>query len=125
MSATESRPDPARFGPQLEQLGARLREEIRATLLRLDAERYATLAGQVHDTKDQSLVRLLEETRHADIRRDAQELADVENALARLKAGRYGLCTDCGTTVPEARLAAWPTAKRCRPCQEKHEQQRR
>ena len=115
-------PNAEHFTRKLDQLGARLRQEIRDTLLRINADRYGTLAGQVHDTKDQAVVRMLTETGEADVARDATELADVENALARLGAGTYGTCTACGTQIPTARLEAYPTAKRCRPCQEGHEQ---
>ena len=115
-------PDVQHFTRKLEQLGARLRQEIRDTLLRINADRYGTLAGQVHDTKDQAVVRMLTETGEADIARDAAELADVESAMARLRTGTYGTCTACATRIPDARLEAYPTAKRCRPCQERREQ---
>jgi DnaK suppressor protein len=111
---------------RLNALAQRLRAEIRATLLRVDADRYALLAGQVvHDTKDQALAHTLLETGAAEIERDARELADVELAQQRLAAGRYGRCTVCDAVIPAARLEAWPTAKRCQPCQAQHEQQRR
>lgn len=99
-----------------------LREEIRATLLRIDADRYALLAQQVHDTKDQSLASTLTGIGHAEIARDAEELADIDLALRRVAAGTYGQCLACGVTIPEPRLEAYPTAKRCLPCQQKKEQ---
>jgi DnaK suppressor protein len=54
---------------------------------------------------------------------ETAELGDIEAALQRLQAGTYGQCTDCGVTIPPARLNAYPTAKRCIDCQslaEKH-----
>lgn len=98
-----------------------LREEIRSALLRLDAERFAGLAGQVHDMKDQSLADALAGVTNAEIARDAAEIRDIEAALQRLAAGTYGTCIDCGAPVPRARLEAYPTAKRCQPCQRAHE----
>jgi RNA polymerase-binding transcription factor DksA len=45
------------------------------------------------------------------------EIADVRHALARLKAGTYGLCLGCGQPIAATRLAASPTAARCVACQ--------
>lgn len=56
--------------------------------------------------------------------RETAELAAIDAALARIDAGTYGQCTDCGTTIPVARLQASPEAWRCIPCQEKAEQTR-
>jgi RNA polymerase-binding transcription factor DksA len=123
MTSTHS--DSTAQAAQLRSLAQRLREEIRATLLRLDADRYGLLAGQVHDTKDQSVAMAVLETGAAEIERDARELDDVENALQRLHAGRYGHCVACDSVIPAERLRAYPTAKRCLPCQTRHEAQRR
>jgi DnaK suppressor protein len=49
----------------------------------------------------------------------------VLDALARLEAGTYGLCTDCGKPVPEGRLEAKPEAARCLACQAKSDRSRR
>lgn len=46
------------------------------------------------------------------------ELARVNAALARLEAGRYGLCTRCGAAITPARLAAVPQADLCSACAE-------
>ncbi len=45
----------------------------------------------------------------------------MEAALARMHAGSYGICTDCGAAVDPARLEAFPTAKRCFNCQRSYE----
>lgn len=39
----------------------------------------------------------------------------------RLERGEYGVCEDCGERVPYKRLLAFPTARRCLDCQERHE----
>ena len=51
--------------------------------------------------------------------RDLQ--AKMDEALARLAAGRYGLCAVCEDPIPAARLRAMPFAARCLPCQERTE----
>ena len=48
---------------------------------------------------------------------ETAELGAFEQALTRLDAGQYGQCKDCGTTIPEARLAVHPAALRCIACQ--------
>jgi RNA polymerase-binding transcription factor DksA len=53
--------------------------------------------------------------------RDTEELREVERALARLEAGDYGLCIDCGTPLPYVRLDAVPEAARCLHCEEARE----
>lgn len=55
--------------------------------------------------------------------RETAELTAIDAALGRIEAGRYGRCTDCGVTIPVARLQASPEAARCILCQEKAEQQ--
>jgi DnaK suppressor protein len=42
----------------------------------------------------------------------AQQLAALERAEARLQAGIYGLSTESGEPIPDARLEAVPTAER-------------
>ncbi len=51
---------------------------------------------------------VLDELDHLDA-----ELASVTAALARLDAGTYGRCMDCGQPIDEERLVARPTARRC------------
>ena len=55
---------------------------------------------------------------------ETAELGDIEAALERIQAGTYGHCTDCGVSIPPARLSAYPTAKRCIACQSAAEQHR-
>lgn len=49
----------------------------------------------------------------------------VLDALNRIDDGSYGLCTDCGSPVPEGRLEAKPEAARCLACQVKRDRMRR
>jgi len=53
--------------------------------------------------------------------RENAELRSVQAALARIEAGTYGQCIDCGVQIPAARLHAAPDALRCIACQEKTE----
>ena len=98
-----------------------LRDEIRAGLARIGRERYADLLSGTSDAGDESTAMVLTEIANAEVARDAGELRDIVAAEARLAAGTYGLCSDCGVPIPYARLAAYPTAKRCLRCQQHHE----
>ena len=48
---------------------------------------------------------------------ESRELANIENALDRMKAGKYGSCEYCGGKIPMARLNALPYATMCIACQ--------
>ena len=48
----------------------------------------------------------------------AQELNQVNDALARLDAGEYGNCKSCGNPIGEERLEAMPFATLCIDCAE-------
>jgi len=112
---------------QLASLNARreiVKGEMFSALSRIQDDRYSALADQVHDTKDQAIAQLLAESGNADLQRAANELQDIDAALQRINAGTYGRCRDCGIEIPSSRLAAYPTAKRCLPCQELHEKNR-
>ena len=49
------------------------------------------------------------------------ELNQVNEALARLEAGEYGLCESCGGPIGEARLESLPYATLCIDCAEASE----
>lgn len=49
--------------------------------------------------------------------REAAELLAIDEALKRIVDGSYGLCLQCGGSIPAARLHAQPTASRCVTCQ--------
>lgn len=45
------------------------------------------------------------------------ELVQVNAARERMHQGHYGICVDCGKTIPFLRLQAQPTAICCLSCQ--------
>ncbi|UYO96917.1 TraR/DksA C4-type zinc finger protein [Microbacterium sp. M28] len=47
------------------------------------------------------------------------ELRQVEDALTRVDAGTYGVCTACGNGIPPERLEVRPFAELCVPCAER------
>jgi RNA polymerase-binding transcription factor DksA len=43
-------------------------------------------------------------------------LKNIKDALARIEAGTYGVCTQCGEAIEPARLDANPAAETCISC---------
>lgn len=50
-----------------------------------------------------------------------QILAQVEEALARIEDGTYGICVRCGNPIDSARLKVLPYATLCISCKEEEE----
>ncbi len=48
-----------------------------------------------------------------------RKLADVEEALGRLAAGRFGSCEQCGSAIPAGLLAIAPETRYCPHCDAK------
>jgi RNA polymerase-binding protein DksA len=98
-----------------------LQAEVRAANeARHDGEQDA----EVRDCKDEAdkQQRLLSDD--VQLARDLAEVQDIQDALARLDAGTYGTCLNCGTPIPAARLDAQPVARLCMPCQSAAETRR-
>ena len=121
---------PALTKKQIEELAALLRqhkiqllEEIRDELARSGEQHYIDLSGRVTDLGDQSVADMLADIDAAMVDRQVKEVRDIEAALARIEAGEYGECIDCGANIAHNRLLAYPTAKRCIRCQELREKQ--
>lgn len=52
---------------------------------------------------------------------ESRELANIENALERMRDGQYGTCEGCNKPIPMARLQALPYATLCIQCQREAE----
>lgn len=101
---------------QLETMKRQVLDELRATA----PSAQAALVGSNHDVKthaDEAEAERAAEVHMAEVEVDRARLEEIEHAIARLTSGRYGICEDCGTEIPRARLLAQPTAVRCRACQ--------
>jgi RNA polymerase-binding transcription factor len=49
-----------------------------------------------------------------------QQLLELEDALARLERGGYGICEGCGQPIAAERLEVRPTARTCISCAAAH-----
>lgn len=106
----------AEFRRRLELLAAELSAELQQRRGELAAEHAATSNTFVAGSEG-AAVATDDDRALALMRHEAQELAEVRNALARLDAGTYGFCSRCGDPIGEPRLAALPTARLCLACQ--------
>ena len=99
---------------------ARIREQLIAKQAEL-VRRLASLkenltAGRSADSQEQA--QELENAEVVDaLGNEARiEISKIAKALDQIKNGTYGICVDCGETIPMARLQAYPFADRCIRC---------
>ena len=98
-----------RFVRELEQLRGSLMHPGRDSADRLDMgadDAVETLADELDEGIEEELQRSIDE---------------VDQALARIGDGTYGICIDCGRSIPDKRLEALPASARCIECQSKSE----
>ena len=117
-------PSPSPYRERLLQERARLLERIAEQRGGLVSRADMAAEHDVRSLDDQAQAITERDDEFAINEHETAELGDIEAALERLDAGTYGQCTDCGVTIPPARLNAYPTAKRCIDCQTVAEQRR-
>lgn len=73
--------------------------------------------GTAGDAIDQALDSAHQELNSQLAEVESRELANIENALERMRDGQYGVCEGCESKIPFARLSALPYATLCIECQ--------
>ena len=114
-----------RLAQALRERERELRDEVRRGLARMGNESFDELLSGTSDPGDESMATMMSDLTSAEVARDVAELRDILAAERRMAAGTYGVCIDCDEPIPYARLAAYPTAKRCLDCQRIREATRR
>jgi DnaK suppressor protein len=71
----------------------------------------------VKDSVDMSVMDLNKEIALRLGERSSQLVADIDQALLRIKEGSYGICARCSEPINERRLEAVPTARYDAACQ--------
>ena len=99
---------------------SRRRDAIRKMLL-ADRELCHARERVVGDDVDAAVDREHEEMNSNLAAVEIRELRQIEDALARIRAGNYGTCGSCGKRIPAARLAALRYATLCIKCQREEE----
>ncbi|HYA29742.1 MAG TPA: TraR/DksA family transcriptional regulator [Acidobacteriota bacterium] len=110
--------DEIRTGKHFDRLSKR-RDELLVTLRHLDNEQH-----QVEENTDwldqaayESRVKLLDRLSGWYL----TEMAEIENALERIKTHKYGICLACHEPIEATRLERLPEAACCSACQELRE----
>jgi len=112
-----------------------LRRRREAALTRVLDQRRDEIAGHLQgwndlapaetpaakDADDHAVEDLSREMEFALAQMRSTTLQRIDEAIRRLRDGTYGLCTDCGADISEARLRALPFASLCRYCQAERE----
>ena len=112
----------ARLKAELESRRTKLRTEVRAQLTGSDDDRVVGLRNRIQESGDEwGVADGLAELDLAEVRHALADLTEVDAALARMRDGTYGDCVDCDIPIAPARLAAYPTARRCVGCQGAYE----
>lgn len=104
----------------MDQRRSRLRADILEVLARTGEYPYGELAG-TPEIGDASVADLLVDLDNAMVHRDIEEIRGIDGAMERMDQGDYGTCVDCSLAIDYERLLAFPSVKRCFPCQEQYE----
>jgi DnaK suppressor protein len=98
-----------------------LREKANDLRRRMSAEKAAAIVSRLEDPSDSGDLSQQSHEEWLFLNRNSLEkslLRDVEEALARVADGTYGVCQECEEPISAKRLQALPWAKFCVRCQE-------
>ena len=107
---------------ELDRRYGALLEEVRDELEASENQQIVELMGRTPaDSADASFADALADLNVDLIDRHVHEIRDIEAARQRIDKKSFGICIDCEADVGYERLMAYPTAKRCMPCQQQRE----
>ncbi|MDH3329971.1 MAG: RNA polymerase-binding protein DksA [Desulfobulbaceae bacterium] len=106
-----------KFKRLLEEMKEKIMSDVEQTLTDMTAH-----SGNIPDPNDRATV---ESDRNFELRirdRERKLMNKIEEALARIEEGEYGVCDSCGEDIAVKRLEARPVAKFCIDCKTRQEQ---
>jgi len=109
--------DLKKFEQQLEAMKKDIYDDVEQTLNEMNNQ-----SGNIPDPNDRASV---ESDRSFELRlrgREQKLMEKIDEALARIEDGSYGICADCGEDISVKRLEARPVAKFCIDCKIMQEQ---
>jgi DnaK suppressor protein len=101
--------------------------EMRQNLIRVTKDEIGQLVNKedryngVSDEGDLTEVAIRNSMQASNVTRHQSQLKVIEEALRKIDEGIYGICEDCGESIPIGRLNVMPFALRCIACQENSE----
>src|SRR2546425_10275294 len=105
---------------KLEHVRGILLKQLRQHTQHILDDQAAALEFSDDDVKDSVDLSWLDVNKEIAFRlgeRESQAVADIDQALLRIKEGSYGKCARCGSPIEERRLEALPTARYDTACQ--------
>ena len=107
----------SQFKKQLESMKVDINSDVEKTLTEMTSQ-----TGNIPAPNDRAT---MESDRSFELRirgRERKLMEKVDEALARIEDGTYGICAGCGEDIAVKRLQARPVAKFCIDCKTKQEQ---
>jgi DnaK suppressor protein len=105
---------------RLKHFRSLLLDQLRQQTEQVRSDQAAALDYQDDGVKDSVDLSVLDLNKEIALRlgeRSSQVVADVDQALLRMKEGSYGICARCSKPIDERRLEALPTARYDAVCQ--------
>ncbi|MDH3348131.1 MAG: RNA polymerase-binding protein DksA [Desulfobulbaceae bacterium] len=106
-----------KFKEQLEAMKKDIISDVEQTLVEM-----TTHPGNIPDPNDRAT---FESDRNFELRlrsREQKLMSKIDEAIARIDEGTYGICLDCGEGITIKRLEARPVASFCIDCKTSQEQ---
>ena len=106
---------------ELEKYRRLLQEKKTALLAELAKTRHAeqeTTEESTQDVADKAVSSYTREFLYSLNDAERSTVQQIDQALARIEDGTFGLCLNCGTPMNEKRLSAIPWSRHCVECQE-------
>jgi len=127
--ATATKPTPVRSEAEIAEIRAaldervqELRDEYQEAIVGISEMQRERLSDSAGDDQVDSGSKTVEREQEISLANSVRDrMIQVERALERLDDGDYGICERCGTAIPAARLAAFPSATLCVNCKQLEE----
>src|SRR6202171_4655435 len=107
---------------------AKMREQLVEMKTKLLSEIDSEMRAEREGNKDEGMdtYDLASEERDREINfilsdRERVKIKQIDDALARMAEGSYGVCESCGLEIAQERLEAMPFTRLCRDCQQDQE----
>lgn len=110
------------FEKEMESQLLEMRESITSKLAQTDNDFRSVIGSMgIKDSVDLATDDMATRKMEAVSQIDAGRLRAIDQALSRLRNGKYGVCAMCGKKIPEGRLRALPYALLCMDCKKASE----
>src|SRR3972149_7195794 len=125
---------PKKVGPKTGKGGSSLKKEITKKLLKDKEDLLAEVAEKIKNESNSlkfeigDIYDIASNERERELTlmlgdRDREKLAEIEDAIERLRDSSYGTCEECGEPIAEDRLRALPATRGCVECMSKMEKE--